>query len=43
LPPIELAALGDDAGMIGAGLHAAGAQASGGYEVVPDGSPQVTG
>jgi glucokinase len=43
LPPIELAALGDDAGMIGAGMHAAGARASGGHEVVPDGSSPVTG
>jgi glucokinase len=44
LPPIELAALGDDAGMIGAGLHAAGAYATGGHAMVPDrADPDATG
>jgi glucokinase len=36
LPPVELAALGDDAGMIGAGLHAAGAHATDGHATVSD-------
>ncbi len=35
LPPIELAALGDDAGMIGAGLHAVGARSDGGHAALP--------
>jgi glucokinase len=36
LPPVELAALGDDAGMIGAGLHAAGVRTTGGHGAAPD-------